>query len=320
MDLNKTFTNLKNKFPDIEIYQNHPLAPYTTVKIGGPADIFIHTKNTSQFISILNFIHHLRSTIDDLSLTIIGNGSNVLISDSGIRGIVIKNESQEIELLPENKVKVSSGTQLNFAINFLAEHNLSGLEEFAYIPSTIGGAIFGNIHSFEKNNFSSILESIEVFDLNQSTIYKLQSIDLTWGYDQSIFQSNPNLIILSAIIRLKPGDNQTIKKTAQELIETKSTTQLMNSAGCAFKNPSEAECLPFWGEKKSAGVIIDHELNLKGHSVGDAQISPLHANFIINTSNATAKDYLALIKLIQSQMQTKFGFQFELEIKLLGEF
>jgi UDP-N-acetylmuramate dehydrogenase len=274
MDQNKVFTDLKNKFPNLKIYQNHPLAPYTTVKIGGPADIFIHTHNSKEFLDILKSINKKNK------VTILGNGSNVLISDSGIRGIVIKNDSQEVEFLPENKIKVSSGTQLPYLINFTLNHNLLGLEDFAYIPSTLGGAIAGNIHG-PNGHFSDYIESIEKY----------------------------NNFIISAILKLKSGDTSQAKIDIKETIQKKSSVQPMNSLGSVFKNPIN---------KDPAGQIIDKQLKLKGHSVGDAQISPLHANFIVNNDKATAKDYLNLINLIQSQMQTKLGFQFELEIKLLG--
>lgn len=269
----------------MDIQKNIILAPYTTVKIGGPADIFIHTKNTNEFVEALEY-----GPKNNLPITILGNGSNVLISDSGIRGLVIKNDSQEIELLPDNKVKVSSGTQLSYLINFTLDHNLVGLEEFAYIPSTIGGAIAGNIHGI-NGHFSHYVESVE----------------------------KHNNFIISAILRLFPNDSTEAKTKVKEIIQKKSQIQAMNSLGSVFKN-LPAETLAKVGPNIPAGMIIDKDLNLKGYSIGDAQISPKHANFIVNNGSATAKDYLSLINLIQSQMQTKFGFQFELEIKLLGEF
>ena len=279
MDIEKVYLDLKTKFPNLEIYQNHSLAPYTTVKIGGPADIFIHTKSSAEFLNILKFIYDLSPTIN---ITILGNGSNVLISDSGLRGIVIKNDSDEIEIIDQNKIKVSSGTQLSHLINYSLDHNLLGLEEFAYIPSTVGGAIAGNIHGI-RGYFSNYIDSIEKY----------------------------NDFIISVNLKLTPGDSTQAKIEAQEIIQKKSQVQSMLSLGSVFKNPEG---------KNPAGMIIDKDLNLKGTSIGDAQISPTHGNFIINTGHATAKNYLALINLIQSQMQTKFGFQFELEIKLLGEF
>lgn len=279
MDIEKVYLDLKTNFPNLEIYKNHTLAPYTTVKIGGPADIFIHTQSSNEFLDIITSTYDLSPTIN---ITILGNGSNTLISDSGLRGIVIKNDSNKMEILNENKIKVSSGTQLSHLINYSLDHNLLGLEEFAYIPSTVGGAIAGNIHGV-RGHFSDYVDSIEKYED----------------------------FVISAILKLTPGDSTQAKIEAQEIIQKKSQIQSMLSLGSVFKNPEG---------KDPAGMIIDQQLNLKGYSIGDAQISPTHGNFIINTGHATAKDYLALINLIQSQMQTKFGFQFELEIKLLGEF
>ncbi|MDD3002528.1 MAG: FAD-binding protein [Candidatus Shapirobacteria bacterium] len=277
MDIEKVYLDLKNKFPNLEIYKNHLLAPYTTVKIGGPADYFINTKTTDEFVEALEY-----GKQNNLPITVLGNGSNVLISDSGIRGLVIKNDSEEMEIIDQDKIRVSSGTQLSSLINYSLDHNLLGLEEFAYIPSTVGGAIAGNIHGDNKNHFSQFVDLLEKFDD----------------------------FIVRAILKLTPGDSTQAKIEAQEIIQKKSQVQSMLSLGSVFKNPEG---------KDPAGMIIDQQLNLKGYSIGDAQISPTHGNFIINTGHATAKDYLALINLIQSQMQTKFGFQFELEIKLLGE-
>lgn len=262
----------------MDIQQNVLLAPYATVKIGGPADFFIHTKNTDEFIEALEY-----GQKNNLSITILGNGSNVLISDSGIRGLVIKNDSQEVELLSDNKIKVSSGTQLSYLLNFSLDNGLVGLEEFAYIPSTVGGAIIGDIHGVNKNHFSQLVDSVEKI----------------------------NDFIISAIIKLTPDNPTEAKQKVQDIIQKKSSIQPMNSLGCVFKNKE--------GQNPS-GQIIDQDLNLKGFSIGDAQISPNHANFILNNGSATATDYLALINLIQSKTQEKFGFQFELEIKLLGEF
>ncbi|MFA6185435.1 MAG: FAD-binding protein [Candidatus Shapirobacteria bacterium] len=291
MDIEKVYSDLKTKFPNLEIYKNHPLAPYTTVKIGGPADIFIQTQSSEEFLKLLKYLNNSPLLRGDMAkprevltpITILGNGSNILISDSGLRGIIIKNDSEEIEILPDNKIKVSSGTQLSSLITYSLDHNLLGLEEFAYIPSTVGGAIAGNIHGNKKNNFSKFVFSVEKYED----------------------------FIISAFIKLTPGDSTQAKIEVQEIIQKKSQIQSMLSLGSVFKNSPG---------KDPAGMIIDQQLNLKGYSIGGAQISPTHGNFIINTGSATAKDYLALINLIQSQMQTKFGFQFELEIKLLGEF
>lgn len=293
MDLNQTYSDLKSHFPHTEIYQNHLLAPHTTVKIGGPADIFIHTKSSEELKKILKKISNLSSTgVLQYAPTIIGNGSNVLISDSGIRGICIKNDSDKIEILPNNQIKVDSGVQLSQLINFTLDHNLLGLEEFAYIPSTVGGAIAGDIHGDDKHLFSQFVVSTEKI----------------------------NHLIISATLQLTTGNPTLAKEKVKNIIQKKTSIQPMNSLGCVFKNPPESICLPLWQEKKGAGWIIDQKLNLKGYSIGDAQISPLHANFIVNNGHATASDYLNLIKLIQTQAQEKLNLNLEPEIKLLGEF
>lgn len=261
----------------MDIQQNIPLAPYTTVKIGGPADFFIHTKNSSEFIEAIKY-----GQKNNLPITVLGNGSNVLISDSGIRGLVIKNNSNEIEILPDNKVKVSSGTQLSYLINFTLDHNLLGLEEFAYIPSTVGGAAAGITHGI-RHPFADYIESVEKY----------------------------NDFIISVVLKLSPGDPTSAKTEMKEIIQKKVAFQSMNSLGSVFKNTPGQD---------PTGMIIDKNLNLKGYSIGQAQISPKHGNFILNNGGATATDYLALINLIQSKVQETLGFQFELEIKLLGKF
>jgi UDP-N-acetylmuramate dehydrogenase len=355
MDIEKNYSDLKSQFPNLEIYQNYPLAPYTTVKIGGPADIFVHTKSSEELKNILSFCRDARSRVStNIPITILGNGSNVLISDSGIRGIVIKNDSTTFSISdtidppekinrfstqrtendpnkylnfgtldydesdkPRVSVKIDSGCNLPQIINQLIDKNITGLQWFGYIPGSIGGAIFCNIHG-GAYNFSDFIKEIEVFDLKSNELKNYSAKDLEWGYDFSSFQQNPHLIILSVTLSLFKGDIIKAKETVAAWIKQKSTVQSMNSLGSVFKNPPLEVCQPIWGEQKSAGWIIDNELKLKGQSNGDAQVSLKHANIIINNGHAMAKNYLDLIELVQSQIQTKFGFQFELEIKLIG--
>lgn len=333
----------------MDIYQNHPLAPYTTVKIGGPADTFIITNTTEEFIKALK-------KYSSSPLTILGNGSNVLISDSGIRGTVIKNSSKDIDILvadplpiefhhtytqrKENEpekyldftkldydeskesqvlVKISSGTPLPYVINYLLDHGVTGLQWFAYIPGTIGGATWYNIHG-GAYHFSDYLESIECFNLKTGYIENFFKKDLTWSYEKSFFQENPHLIILSTTLRLFKGNVKLAKQVKEAWIAQKVKVQPMNSAGSIFANPSLDDCQKIWGEQKSTGWIIDHELNWKGKQVGGAQISPLHSNFIVNTGTATAKDVSNLITEIKNEVQKRFSLTLKTEVKFLGEF
>jgi UDP-N-acetylmuramate dehydrogenase len=331
----------------MEIFQNHPLAPYTTIKIGGPADTLIITHSTDEFIETLKKYQ---------SITIIGNGSNILISDSGIRGIVIKNSSQEIEIVDksptpivfnhtytqrqENEpdkyldfskidydesskdqilVKISSGTPLPYAISYLFNQEITGLQWFAYIPGTIGGAAYYNIHG-GNYHFSDFLESIDVFNLDTKKIETYYKKDLDWEYEKSFFQKNPKLIIISVTLRLFKGDTDLARRVYAAWIDQKNKVQPMNSAGSVFANPSLEICQKLWGEQKSTGWIIDHELNWKGKQIGGAQISLQHGNFIINTGSAKDKKVSDLITEIKNEVQKRFNFTLKTEIKFLGSF
>jgi len=286
----------------VEFLKNVSLAPHTTLKIGGPAEYFCQPTTLNDLLEALQSPFKPK--------TILGNGSNVLISDHGLPGLVIKNSVFDISFLSSNRLLVSSGTSLPLLISQSMEKGLSGLEEFAYIPGTLGGAIYCNIHGVNKNNFDKFLVSIEVFDLSTLKIQNLPSKDLSWGYDQSEFQSKPNLVILSAILQLSLGNRSQSQNLVKKITDEKSPKQSINSAGSVFKNPP--------GD--SAGRIIDQELKLKGFRIGDAQISKKHANFIVNLDHATAADYLSVIRHIQSEALSKLNLDLVPEIQFLGDF
>lgn len=382
--MDKIFKDLVTNFPDLLIKQNFPLAPLTTLKIGGPADIFIQTTTNLQLVDLLKFIKKYRSDVfldtesskvscrgreypkkslqdiskNNLPITILGNGSNVLISDSGIRGIVIKNTSSNIDILgskdisnsteqphisaqrredephkyldfaslnynesdqPKVKVKLDAGVPLPFAITKLISLGITGLQWFAYIPGTIGGAIWYNAHGGEYH-ISQYIDTVTVYDTDNQQLKTLQANQIDWQYDSSTFQTNPNLVILSTTLNLYQGDANKAKQVVKAWITQKSKVQPLNSAGSTFKNPTLEKCTPIWGDQKSTGWIIDHELNLKGTKIGDAQISQKHANFVVNINKATAKDYLDLVKLVQTKAKAKLNLNLRLEIKLLGNF
>ena len=241
---------------------------------------------------------------------ILGNGSNILISDQGIPATVIKNNSQNVEYLDSSLIKVDSGVQLPWLINDTVNHSLSGLEEFAYIPSSIGGAIYGNIHGVNKNNFDKFVRKITVFNKKTQTVEELDSPSMSWGYDFSEFKEKPHLIILSALLQLTPGNKNLSQQQVKDIIAKKILSQSMNSLGSTFKNPP--------GD--AAGRIIDQELNLKGYRIGDAQISPKHANFILNLGQATATDYKAVIDHVIQTAKTKLNLTLEPEIIFWGQF
>lgn len=287
----------------MKILKNEALAPFTTVKIGGPAQTLIITDTTQEFIEALQ-------KTGSSDVFILGNGSNILISDRGIPATVIKNNSQSVAYLDSDLVKVDSGVQLPWLINDTIDHSLSGLEEFAYIPSSIGGAIYGNIHGVNKSNFDKFVRKITVFDRKTQTVAELDSLSMSWDYDFSEFKEKPYLIILSALLQLTPGNKNLSQQQVKDIIAKKILSQSINSLGSTFKNPP--------GD--AAGRIIDQELNLKGYRIGDAQISPKHANFILNLGQATATDYKAVIDHVIQTAKTKLNLILEPEIIFWGQF
>lgn len=287
----------------MKILKNEALAPFTTVKIGGPAQTLIITDTTQEFIEALQ-------KTGPSDVFILGNGSNILISDRGIPATVIKNNSQSVAYLDSDLVKVDSGVQLPWLINDTISHSLSGLEEFAYIPSSIGGAIYGNIHGVNKSNFDKFVRKITVFDRKTQTVAELDSLSMSWDYDFSEFKEKPHLIILSALLQLTPGNKNLSQQQVKDIIAKKILSQSMNSLGSTFKNPP--------GD--AAGRIIDQELKLKGYRIGDAQISPKHANFILNLGQATATDYKAVIDHVIQTAKTKLNLTLEPEIIFWGQF
>lgn len=287
----------------MKILKNEALAPFTTVKIGGPAQTLIITDTTQEFIEALQ-------KTGPSDVFILGNGSNILISDRGIPATVIKNNSQSVAYLDSDLVKVDSGVQLPWLINDTISHSLSGLEEFAYIPSSIGGAIYGNIHGVNKSNFDKFVRKITVFDRKTQTVAELDSLSMSWDYDFSEFKEKPHLIILSALLQLTPGNKNLSQQQVKDIIAKKILSQSMNSLGSTFKNPP--------GD--AAGRIIDQELKLKGYRIGDAQISTKHANFILNLGQATATDYKAVIDHVIQTAKTKLNLTLEPEIIFWGQF
>jgi UDP-N-acetylmuramate dehydrogenase len=352
MDYHQLCLDLQKTFPNTLIEENHPLAPHTTLNIGGPADIFIHTKSAKELVNVLKYLSKQPNT----PITILGNGSNVLISDSGLRGVVIKNTDNLIQIIdtppvpidfrhsytqrnenepeqyldftkldydesgkPQVLVKITSGTSLPVAINQLIDKSVTGLQWFAYIPGTVGGATWYNIHG-GAYHFADYIDSVEIFNLKTGQIETItKGNTMNFSYETSPFQQHPEWVILSTTLRLFKGDTTLAKQVKDAWIAQKVKIQPMNSAGSVFANPSLEACMPIWGEQKSAGWIIDHELGWKGKTAGGAQISLQHSNFIINAGKATAFDYLTLLLGIQKEVRSRFNLELKPEIKLLGE-
>jgi len=284
-----------------EVQENVLLAQYTTFKIGGNAKYFFTAKKREEIIKAVKAAQQC-----DLSFFILANGSNVLFSDNGFDGLVIKLENTNNELRNDT-IYAQAGVMLSSTVNIAEEAGLSGLEWAGGIPGTVGGAVRGNAGAFDSS-VSDIVKSVEALDVSNLEIKNYKIEDCEFGYRNSIFKKNKNLIILSIEIELQKGDRIEIEKQIQEYKNYRKEHHPLkfSSAGSIFKNPSGL----------SVGELIEKS-GLKGKIIGDAQISEKHCNFIVNLGRAEAKDVLALINLVKKEVKNKFDINIEEEIMIV---
>ena len=280
---------------------NESLKKHTTYGIGGSADLMIFPGSKQDLIKVIEIINK-----NKIQLTILGSGSNVLVSDNGIRGAVIslKNSLKQIEV-DDNILYAECGTMLGKIVKHAVKNNLIGLENLNGVPGTLGGALIMNAGAW-GGEISENLIHVEVIN-SKSEIQKIQKKDLNFSYRQSSF--NKDDILLSAKFNLKKADKDIIKENFIEAQRGRKKSQPLNkrSAGSLFKNP----------KNNSAGKLLD-EAGLKGLSIGDAKISEKHANFFINDGDASSKDMLMLIKKAHKEVKDKFNVNLSLEVKLMG--
>lgn len=283
-----------------KIEKNINLAPLTTFKIGGPAKYFCQVKTEEELIQVIKWAKKKK-----VPYFVMGGGSNLLISDQGFKGLVIKLSMEQCQLI-ENKLLLGSALRLSRAVMFLVKNNLIGLEWAVGIPGTVGGAVRGNVGAFGQEISDCLLKATV---LRGGKIIELKNKEIKFAYRQSIFKKNKD-IILNVVLGLKKGKKQENEKIIQDILQRrKKFHPSQPSAGCIFKNP----------KPKSAGSLID-QCGLRGKQIGGAKISEKHANFIINTGQARAIDVKNLIELIKKQVKDKFDIELKEEIEYLGEF
>lgn len=275
---------------------------YTSFKVGGPAELFLSPEDAGQTAKLVRFCEK-----EEIPVFVLGKGSNLLVSDRGIKGAVIYTGKQcGISLVDENTVRAQSGASLAQLCTFALENSLSGLE-FAYgIPGTVGGAVFMNAGAYGGEMKDVLLNSEYVS--TDGTSGELDNEAMELSYRHSAYE-NSNLVITAASVRLAPADRNEIKSTMNDILARRKEKQPLEypSAGSTFKRP----------EGNFAGVLIE-QCGLKGVSVGGAQVSEKHAGFIINRGGATAADILSLIKHVQARVKAQTGVSLETEIRLIG--
>ncbi|MGP1366154.1 MAG: UDP-N-acetylmuramate dehydrogenase [Schwartzia sp. (in: firmicutes)] len=290
-------------FPSDRILENEPMRKHTTFRVGGLADCLLYPATTAEVQRILSLTKRYA-----LPLTILGNGSNVLVRDKGIRGIVMVFGQPAAYIEREGTcLLLGAGTLLRAAAQYAADHGLTGLEFAAGIPGSVGGAVFMNAGAYD-GEMKNVVSSIEAID-EAGGVVTYRGDEAGFGYRTSVFQKNGH-IIRQIAVTLTAGDTAAIRQKMAEFNERRRKKQPLEypSAGSTFKRPTGY----------FAGTLIE-EAGLKGLSVGDAQVSEKHAGFILNRGHATAEDVLTLIAEVQRRVFLARGVELIPEVRVIGE-
>ncbi len=308
-----------------KIKKNYDLADLTTFRIGGKAQYFLSVKNTKELIEAANW-----AKIKKLSLSFLAGGSNILIANKMVRGLVIKISGEQYSI-KKNMISSWAGTGLTKLSRAASNHRLSGLEWALGVPGSLGGAVRGNAGAYGSDISGQVAE-VEAFNIIESKLKKFDNLDCGFSYRHSIFKQNNNLIIINVKLKLSQGRSADITNLAERNFKKRLEKNPKEpSAGSIFKNLEfkklikqnselakelEAKGL-VRGGKIAVAYLID-QLGLKGKIRGGAKISEKHANFIVNTGTATAKDVVGLINLIKKKVKTQYKIKLEEEIQYFG--
>jgi len=291
-----------------------PLAPLTTFKVGGPADVLFESVNSDEVLRALAIARDAGQPV-----TLLGGGSNVLVSDRGVRGLVIRPRGGAVNAVGDRLVRADAAVTINGLVRWTINRGYAGLEAWAGTPGTVGGAIYGNAH-WQKTNIGDLVESVRLVKPD-GTLLQAPADRMEFDYDYSRLKRTGEIVLWVAF-RVTPGaDPAPLRLVARESLAFRKRTQPLESpsAGCIFMNPDPLRDRIPAGMPASAGALVDRA-GLKGAALAGARVSPTHANFIINDGSATASDIKALIEQCRSAVKERFGVTLRDEIICLGEF
>jgi len=289
------------------------LSSLTTFKIGGPADWLVETRGADETLRVLKIARHSGAPI-----TVLGGGSNLLVADEGVRGVVIRMRGGTVEDRGDGDVRADAGVLLNNLVRWTIHRGRAGLAAWAGTPGTVGGAICGNAH-WAGRGIGEVVREVRLAT-PEGLVRDVPRSDMEFGYDSSRIQRTRELV-LWAVFHLVPGVPAELLAVVRGSLAERRRTQPLDrpTAGCIFRNPDpRVDALPA-GIPASAGALVDRA-GLKGRRIGGARVSPTHANFIENDGNASARDVRALIELCRSEVQRRFGVLLREEIVCIGDF
>lgn len=305
MNISSKYKQLINQMGQDNLLFNEPLAKYTTFKIGGPADIFYNAENTFDFLNMIICCREFK-----IPFFILGGGSNVIISDEGFRGIVIKNSDSSVKKIDDQCILTTCGTCNSELVKDLIKYELSGLEFLAGIPGTVGGAVKKNAHFRNPANQKNQL----THDFIEKVFILTSENKLAWIDKDEIKEEN-KATTTAVIFKLLKSSKESIKKSIKDQLTwrmTKTPKQpSLPNAGCIFSNVPNENNYP-------AGKMIDL-CGLMGTRIGNVEISKDHANWIVNLGNGKASDVLKLIEICEKEVREKFDVELKLEVDLINK-
>lgn len=304
---------LASAFGAERVRRNAPLAELTTFRVGGPADWLFDARTSDEIVAALTLARRA-----SVPVTLLGGGSNVLVSDSGVRGLVIRPRAGAVHQIDSAHVRADAAVTINGLVRWTVMHGSAGLEAWAGTPGTVGGAIFGNAH-FGGRLIGDLVTEVRLAGIDGSVV-DATAAEMAFGYDRSRLQDTGE-VLLSATFRVSPGDPVALRAVARESLAYRKRTQPLDtpSAGCVFQNPAPGRDTVPEGIAWSAGALVDRA-GLKGTTIGGARVSPTHGNFIVNDGSATAADIRRLIQLCRVTVRDRFGVDLREEIVYLGDF
>jgi len=311
--MTESYKKLAGKLNQNQLKRDERLAPYTTFRIGGPADLMYNAMSADDLAITVQAARDL-----GVPYFVLGLGANILVGDNGFRGLIVRNRSNRFEFFGDGRLTVESGTIVGEIIPIAVERGWSGLEHYVGIPSTVGGAVWQNLHFLEPEPerkrtmfIADVFESAEILT-EEGNRRRVNRDYMQFGYDTSILHQRRD-IVLTTTFSLSQGDTAVMHRIIQENLSWRGSRhpwlQYHPSAGSIFKKI----------EGVGAGRLVD-QCGLKGFRHGDAQISHIHANIMVNLGNATARDVRELIAIAQEAVEKKFGLHLEPEISFIGEF
>jgi len=305
--------SLRASFGADRVRSGVSLAPFTTFRVGGPAEWFLETHGSDEIVTALAIAHAAR-----VPVTLLGGGSNVLISDQGVRGLVIRTRGGEVRMIGGDRVRADAAVSINGLVRWTISHRCAGLEAWAGTPGTVGGAIFGNAH-FGGRLIGDLVSDVQIAS-RDGIVTDLPSSEMAFDYDRSRLQQSGE-VLLTATFRVGSGEPAALRATARASLAFRKQTQPLDThnAGCIFQNPDPFRDQLPPGVPCAAGALVDRA-GLKGAAAGGARVSRAHGNFIVNEGTATALDIRRLIARCQDEVRARFGVDLREEIVYLGDF